>query len=163
MIGALEGQWFKKTGQLLDLSEKQLLDCDTAEFGCDGGYMDRAFNYIQGAGVTLESSYPYVASQSTCQYSTNQTAARTTGYINILAVSEAALTNAITNVGPISVGICVIDSFQFYKSGVYYDPKCSSSSRRLNHAVVAVGYGTDTKGGDYYIVRNSWGPNWGMK
>ena len=44
----------------------------------------------------------------------------------------------------------------FIKKGVLYDPICSSA--KLNHAVLLVGYGDD-----YYIVKNSWGLDWGMK
>ena len=47
--------------------------------------------------------------------------------------------------------------FQTYKSGIIDSPDCGIM---LNHAVLAVGYGTEN-GTDYYIVRNSWGPDWG--
>ena len=63
--------------------------------------------------------------------------------------------------GPIAVSIDASqDSFQFYFNGVYDEAHCST--KKLDHAVLAVGYGTlDSK--DYYIVKNSWGLDWGMK
>ena len=75
--------------------------------------------------------------------------------------SEAALVNAIASVGPVSIAIDAgQQSFQFYSSGIYNEPKCANTYYLLNHAVAAVGYGSNAQG-DYYIVKNSWGMGWG--
>ena len=65
--------------------------------------------------------------------------------------------------GPVSIAFQVAHDFQDYKDGVY-DGTCEQSPSSVNHAVVAVGYGETTKKGNapYWIVRNSWGTDWGM-
>ena len=81
------------------------------------------------------------------------------GFVDIKAQNETDLQAAIATIGPISVAIDASqDSFQFYRSGVYNEPACSST--KLGHAVLAVGYDT-TSADDYYIVKNSWGKSWG--
>lgn len=59
--GALEGQLAKRTGQLINLSPQNLVDCVTENDGCGGGYMTNAFRYVQNnGGIDSEEAYPYV-------------------------------------------------------------------------------------------------------
>jgi C1A family cysteine protease len=75
-------------------------------------------------------------------------------YLN-LPVSETVLQKYVALAGPVAVGIDGNHrSFILYKSGIYYEPKCSSTS--LNHAILVVGYGTDENGVDYWLIKNSW-------
>ncbi|XP_059150315.1 procathepsin L-like [Physella acuta] len=163
--GALEGQHFKKTGKLVSLSEQQLIDCSRAygNKGCDGGLMDPSFTYIhENNGIDTEESYPYKAKNGAkCLYNQSDVGATDTGFVDIQSGSEEALKQALATIGPISVAIDAgLGSFHRYKSGVYNDDQCSSEV--LDHAVLAVGYGTEN-GTDYWIIKNSWGPAWGDK
>ncbi|XP_010877873.1 cathepsin L1 [Esox lucius] len=165
--GSLEGQHFKKTGKLVSLSEQQLVDCSGSfgNMGCMGGLMDQAFDYIKSlapGGVDTEDSYPYQAEDETCRYKPDSVGATCTGYVDIASGDETALKQAVATIGPVSVAIDAgHSSFQLYDSGIYDEPDCSSDE--LDHGVLAVGYGTSDDGKDYWMVKNSWGLDWGSK
>ncbi|XP_053182262.1 cathepsin K-like [Scomber japonicus] len=161
--GALEGQLAKKTGQLVDLSPQNLVDCVTENDGCGGGYMTNAFKYVEeNGGIDSEEAYPYIGQDQPCRYNSSGMAAQCKSYKEIPVGDEHALTVALFKVGPVSVGIdATLSSFQFYQKGVYYDRNCNKDD--INHAVLAVGYGVTPKGKKYWIVKNSWSESWGNK
>jgi cathepsin L len=162
--GSTEAASFQKTGKLVSLSEQNLMDCSTAygNQGCNGGLMDSAFKYIiANKGIDTEASYPYTAKSGTCHYTAANSGASITNYKDVAAKSESALQTAV-NMAPVSVAIDAShNSFQLYKSGVYYESACSSSN--LDHGVLAIGYGTDASNVDYWLVKNSWGLSWGTQ
>jgi len=125
--------------------------------------MDQAFSYIKAnSGIDTEDSYPYTARDGTCKFNPATVGATDTGFVDIPAGNEKALTEAIATIGPISVAIDASrSSFQFYSKGVYTDKGCSST--RLDHGVTAVGYDSMGANQDYFIVKNSWGTSWGNK
>merc|ERR1712168_40302 len=165
--GSMEGAHFKATGKLVSLSEQNLVDCSDAEgnMGCDGGLMDQAFNYtVINKGIDTEASYPYKAVDQQCMFNASNVGATISKWTDIPSGSEPDLQKAIATVGPISVGIDASQyTFQLYAGGIYYDENCSSQF--LDHGVLAVGYGSKKSGQykDYYLVKNSWGTDWGMK
>ncbi|PON96405.1 Cyseine protease [Trema orientale] len=160
-VAATEGITKIARGKLVSLSEQQLVDCDTKSYdkGCQGGYMENAFNFIvKNRGITSEAIYPYKAKDGACNFRKSVFhVAKIKGYQTVPQNNEAALLKAVAH-QPVSVAIDAGGSaFQFYSSGVYKG-SCGTS---LNHGVTAVGYGTDDDGTKYWIVKNSWGTNWG--
>lgn len=106
-------------------------------------------------------SYPYTAETGDkCLFNAaNIGSCNVTSYKDVTSGSESALVEAIV-IEPIATAIDASQSsFQFYSSGIYYDPNCSSTS--LDHGVLIIGYGSES-GKDYYLVQNMWGTTWGM-
>ncbi|MED6152398.1 hypothetical protein PIB30_091686 [Stylosanthes scabra] len=159
-VVAVEGINQIKTRKLVSLSEQELIDCDTNQNqGCNGGLMDYAFEFIkQKGGITTESDYPYTAQDGTCDASKAKKAVVSIdGHESVPTNNEAALLKAVAN-QPVSVAIEASGSdFQFYSEGVF-NGACGTN---LDHGVAIVGYGTTKDGYKYWIVKNSWGPEWG--
>ncbi|XP_044028786.1 cathepsin S-like isoform X2 [Siniperca chuatsi] len=160
-VGALEGQLKKSTGVLISLSAQNLVDCSVkyGNRGCNGGFMTNAFQYvIKNQGIDSDASYPYVGMRGQCKYKPQYRSANCLDYTFLPKGDESALKVALANVGPISVAIDASrPKFVFYRHGVYRDHTCT---HKVNHGVLAVGYGTET-GHDYWLVKNSWGVNYG--
>lgn len=160
-IAAVEGINKIKTGALITLSEQQLLDCDNpSTFGCEGGLMDNAFQYIvDNGGINTEVDYLYEDAVSQCRQKKDADVIVTIdGYESVPSNDEKSLMKAVAN-QPISVAIDASSTaFQLYGGGVFDDPDCSTSNPDL--AVAVVGYGTED-GLDYWILKNSWGTGWG--
>lgn len=161
-------------GTLYDLSEQQLVDCDTkGDAGCNGGFYYWAWEWLETNGQEETSAYPYTAADGTCKYNSalgkvanqspgpyvNVSNANVVGTVTVLAGESTSAQNmAAIDVKPNAVAVNASSfGFQTYKSGILDNANCSTS---CNHAITAVGYNSDGAT-PYYIVRNSWGAAWG--
>jgi len=166
--GSVEGVFAAKYGKLMAISEQQIVDCawtsniGQGDSGCDGGFAAPAMQWIMdNKGIALETDYRYLMVDGWCDRSVRTSGITIKGYVNVTMNSEAALQQAVATVGPVAVAIdAAHEHFEFYGSGVYYNPKCKSDMNDLDHEVLVVGYGTDN-GEDYWIVKNSWSTHWG--
>nr|3IOQ_A Chain A, CMS1MS2 [Vasconcellea cundinamarcensis] len=152
-VAAVEGINKIVTGQLLSLSEQELLDCERRSYGCRGGFPLYALQYVANSGIHLRQYYPYEGVQRQCRASQAKgPKVKTDGVGRVPRNNEQALIQRIA-IQPVSI---VVEAkgraFQNYRGGIFAGP-CGTS---IDHAVAAVGYGND-----YILIKNSWGTGWG--
>ncbi|TVU16502.1 hypothetical protein EJB05_40070 [Eragrostis curvula] len=161
-VGAVEGVNQIATSELVTLSEQQLVDCSKngQNSGCNGGMMDDAFAFIaRNGGIDTDEDYPYTGRDGKCDLVKKaRRVVSIDGFEDVPRNDEMSLLKAVAH-QPVTVAIEAGGrEFQLYESGVFTG-RCGTS---LDHGVVAVGYGTDEANGkDYWLVRNSWGADWG--
>eukprot|EP00931_Biecheleriopsis_adriatica_P027233 TRINITY_DN1640_c0_g1_i2.p1 TRINITY_DN1640_c0_g1~~TRINITY_DN1640_c0_g1_i2.p1 ORF type:complete len:495 (+),score=92.64 TRINITY_DN1640_c0_g1_i2:202-1485(+) len=160
------------TGILTSLSPEELNDCTPnprqcgGSGGCSGAVVQLAYNYtISAGGLAGIWNYPYQSGfgeSPACQNGSDGTfrmprRASITGYRGLPQNDAAALMEAVATKGPIAVSVDATD-WWMYQQGIF--DSCNHSAPNINHAVVLDGYGTEN-GTDYWLVRNSWGFEFG--
>ena len=155
----LESLYAIKYNKILDLSEEQMLDCDTINDGCDGGNMEEAFRYIKKAGGLMkEIDYRYTQIKDRCKFVQSKAIINVTGWKILDTSDEDEIAKILMEEGPLSIGINA-DNLQLHERGIYDASHSSCPVDNLNHAVLIVGFGEE-KGEKYWIIKNSWGENW---
>ena len=134
-------------------SEQELVDCEPQSDGCNGGFMDYAFEYLQSQAFCTEDQYPYHARDESCKVSKCAGGPSDKSFTDIPEGDEDALLNELAN-GPVAVAVDA-STWSFYSGGIL-----DSCSANLNHGVTLVAY--DSSEGSAKI-RNSWGGSWGEK
>jgi cathepsin L len=180
----LESHIAIQTGFLFELSTQQIVSCTKNPFhcggsgGCTGATAELAFNHVREFGAVQEWQYGYQDSEGlplNCSLLSasiqnnreekffHSAVAGLSEYVTLPSNNYTILMNVVAKIGPVAVSVACLP-WHLYKSGVFYEPMSndSTSSTDLNHLVVLEGYGTDKETGeDFWIVRNSWGPQWG--
>lgn len=159
--GAMEGAWAINKGNLISLSEQQLVDCSKryGNLACNGGLMDNAFQFAIDTGMCSEDSYPYMSGDT----ETSGTCMKCAPVVSFSSCADVVPNNQLAlktavSMGPVSIAIeadTVV--FQSYSSGVITSVKCGTT---LDHGVLITGYGVEN-GIKYWTVKNSWGSTWG--
>ncbi|VDM96643.1 unnamed protein product, partial [Onchocerca ochengi] len=142
----LESYYKKKSGILIDLSPQNIIDCSRnyGNKGCYGGTVSRSFEYAKHYGIAQQSKYPYVEIEQRCKWKKKIGIVTVNDYVMIPQGDELALKHAVAKLGPVAAAVHQSQpDFKLYKS------------------VLIVGYGTDPVAGDYWIVKNSKGTEWG--
>lgn len=136
------------------LSTEQIVQCDTTDDGCGGGNTETAFEYVRTAGgIESESDYPYTSYYDytgSCNSNSMKYKVTVAEYYSLS--SEESMITHMFSTGPISVCLDA-SSWSSYVSGII-----TTCGMDVDHCVQAVGINLEE---NYWIVRNSWGTEWG--
>ncbi|XP_002731907.2 cathepsin L-like peptidase [Saccoglossus kowalevskii] len=155
-----------KSNKLVRLSQQNLVDCSWGygNNGCFGGEQFRSYQWVMdNGGIASEEQYgPYLGQNGLCHFNKSMVATKISNYTQVPSGDIDSLKKTIANYGPVSVSIDASHrSLSFYSNGVYYEEECGNKPENLDHAVLAVGYGTMANQ-SYWLVKNSWSTYWGM-
>lgn len=160
-IATSEAAYAIKSGNLLEFSEQNLVDCAIAS-GCYGGWPEDTLEYVlrrQNGKFNSPADYPYTAVFGQCSFSFDKAIGKITEYKYIEMGNENDLRQKVGNNGVASVCISAGNTiFMSYTGGIMDNELCEGA--RVDHAINVVGYGTED-GVDYWIIRNNFGTNWG--
>ncbi|XP_045783691.1 procathepsin L-like [Maniola jurtina] len=151
-------------GRLLRLANQALVDCawGFGAGGCNGGSDTAAYHWMIKYGLPTEEEYgPYKNKDGYCEIDNMTTIYPIKGFTDVTPFSVEALKIAVMNHGPLSVSIDVgsSESLYNYNGGIFYDKDCTTT--KVDHEVTLVGYG-EIDGDSYWIIKNSWGRDWGI-
>jgi len=160
-VGALEGIRKIQGGPLVDLSNQELQDClgHSCSGSNAGGNMFEGFQYAKQYGVASYQNYPFIANAQQCQRSSHArelAAGVVTEYKTVSSTMDALMDAVHQQPVAVAVNAQYSGPIQNYHGGII-SVYCSTD---LDHAVLAIGYGTEN-GKDYWLIKNSWGSGWG--
>lgn len=158
-VGVLEQDSFKRLGYYLDFSEQNCVDC-ARQNGCGGGFMGECLEYYKNNGMSLEHNYPYISNNGGCQNRKKDMDKYYAPEWRTIPADERLMASIMYNTGRWVSACLDASSIQFYAAGEVI--RANSCGPQPNHAIVLVGYGYDNRNRcDYWLIRNSWGPDWG--
>ena len=145
------------------LSPQHLVSCDKGNYGCQGGYLGKAWSFMQKTGVVSDKCYPYTSGtsgqtgscKSSCQDGSAFKPYKAGSYSEGGSVTKTM--QSLQQEGPVEAAFQVYQDFMSYKSGVY---EHKTGGLLGGHAIKCIGWGTEG-GVDYWLMANSWGTSWG--
>ena len=158
----------------INIAPQNLVSCEDKDFGCNGGYALNGFEWMANNETTDETCSIYRArgidngegcsAMSVCRNCNPGEACFVPDQYLVYEVDEYGpvsgeedMLQEVYQNGPITCGIAVPDSLEEYTGGIYCD---DTGATEMVHAVSVVGYGEED-GNKYWLVRNSWGTQWG--
>lgn len=163
-IAGVESADAISTGNLILLSEQELIDCVKKCEGCDGGNVLLALDYVilkQNGQFVKQDDYKFIGYTGECKFSECTPAGKIGGYDAIKVNDEESMADHVRNRGPINCGMDGSHwGFQLYDHGIFKDPTCDGTTN--NFSLVIVGYGVENET-PFWIARNCFGTSWGEK
>jgi len=164
-IAVVETCFKKLTGEVGDYSEQELVDCGYGQYGamaCNGAYFHSYSEWItvNKRKLTSEAKYPYLNTKPNLWCPKNvepyNQGAIVSDQFYTYAGDEDKLKQLVSEKGAVVAGVYTDKEFNNYGGGIFD----SCFSQEVNHAIAVVGYGTEN-GVDYWLIKNSWGADWG--
>ncbi|CDW72502.1 cathepsin b [Stylonychia lemnae] len=147
------------------LSPEELVSCDTNDYGCNGGYMDMAWEFLADTGAVTDACFPYTAGggnapdcATKCVDGSEMKRFKCVQNSVRQSASVDQIKSEIFAHGPVEGAFTVYTDFFNYQSGVYSP---TTSDVAGGHAIKILGWGVEN-GTNYWLCANSWGPSWGM-
>lgn len=156
---------------------------------CQGGNDALVYQYAVVHGIPDDSCSSYIANDTTCEEDQPITyfnkpncytcwpndsdptqppnCVKIDQYRKLFASSvgsvagAAAMKHEIYARGPISCGIVATNEMEAYVPGTTFTQPAPDQQANIDHVVEVVGWGRDNEGNDYWLLRNSWGVEWG--
>ncbi|XP_007128268.1 cathepsin W isoform X4 [Physeter macrocephalus] len=179
--GNIEALWAIKYHQSLEVSVQELLDCDRCGNGCKGGFVWDAFlTVLNNSGLASDKDYPFKGNSKPhrCLAKKHKKVAWIQDFI-MLQPCEQSIARYLATQGPITVTINM-KLLQQYQKGVIKATPTTCDPQLVDHSVLLVGFGKSKSAEGrqaeavsswshphprysipYWILKNSWGANWG--
>jgi C1A family cysteine protease len=171
-VGVMESALLKSGAGNVDLSEQFLVSCNTSNWNCDnGGWTAHMYHYDRlgksqtVVGAVLEADKPYTATNGSCNQAYNHPYKLsawqfiTPTEFDMPTVDQ--IKSAIYTYGPITAGVCAGSGWDYYSGGIFATNETAGCGGSTNHQIILVGW-NDNGGNGYWILKNSWGPGWGI-
>lgn len=149
------------------LSPQDMVSCDSGDHGCQGGMLNKNWEYFESTGVVTDECFPYTSGDGLnvphCPH--GACVDSKTKYVKYRALQGSSkpltcplqIKKELLANGPVQTGFIVYEDFMHYRSGIY---EHNHGSQLGGHAVKIIGWGEE-EGKEYWIVQNSWGEQWG--
>ena len=158
------------TKKLYKLSKQQILDCYFNDICSNGAMMTNIFYYIKDNGLMLDNDYPYTSFEKSfrypdtkCLYDKNKVVGKIEKFHEVRNIKSNKLKEIIYNYGPVGavVNSACKDFLDYNGTYIlnYNSIECNPDD--YDHQIVIVGWGVDNNNNEFWIIRNSWGEEWG--